>query len=146
MTTTIENMFALWMWPLGAMRLANDLAETTAATQRVIAARLPIIASAFYSPLTADHRELGRMIDEKVYAIGASGRSIETTGEAVQRASSNNARAFGQLASYRWIRSDRWLRLAEGNIAALAALVTLPGAMLAPFHEGVVSNDKRLAG
>ena len=46
MAKPMDDLMSLWMWPLSALRLAHDLAETGLATQQVITARMPKIAAA----------------------------------------------------------------------------------------------------
>ncbi len=131
---------------MDAMKLGNDLAETMTGAQRVVAARLPMMGMAITDPINADHRELGKMVTEKVAAFRTSGRSVESAGRAARAAATSNAKALGTLAGGGLLWPQDWLRLFETNVAAAAAIATLPAAALAPIHHGVVSNDKRLRG
>lgn len=144
MTTTTNPIAELWMWPLHAARLGSDWMETMLATQRVISARLPTIASAMQNPLAADHVELNRMVSEKVSAFGQSGRSVQTAGAVVRQAADANARALGRMAGGGMLWPAEWMALAEGNLAAMAAMAALPAAALAPVHSRVTANDRRL--
>lgn len=134
----------LWLWPVQAARLGSDWMETMAATQRVISARLPTIASAMQNPLAADRRELNLMVSEKVGAFGLSGDAINAAGAVVRRAADANARALGRMAGGGVLWPADWMRLAEGNLAAAVALAALPAATLAPVHKRVTANDRRL--
>jgi hypothetical protein len=144
MTAKPGDMAVLWTWPLEMWRFGTAMMETMTGAQRVISARLPVIAEAMRDPLSADHRELTRMVSEKVTAFGVSGRSAVAAGETVRRAATANAQAMGRLAGGGMLWFDDWMRLAQGNIAAAAALTTLPATALAPLHAGVKANDKRL--
>ena len=144
MSTMMGNAWAIWMWPLKAAQLGNDLLETASRAHSVISARLPMIEEAMRSPWTADHQELSRMVTEKVSAFGASGRATAHAGDLVRRASAGNVRALGRVASGGLMWPQDWLKLAEANLAACAAMATLPGAALAPIHRGVPANQKRL--
>lgn len=146
MATINNSAAALWLWPLQAMRLGSDWMETMAATGRVISARLPTIASAMQNPMAADHRELNLMVSEKVGAFGLSGDAINATGAVMRRAGDANARALGRMAGGGVLWPADWLKLAEGNLAAVAALAALPTAALAPVHKRVTANDRRLGG
>jgi hypothetical protein len=131
---------------MATAKVASDLAETMLGAQRVVSARLPMIGAAFTDPLNADHRELGRMVSEKVTAFQTSGRSIEKAGGATRDAAAANAKAWQSMAGGAMLWPNDWLRLFEINMTAWAAIATLPATTLAPIHAGVVANDKRLGG
>jgi hypothetical protein len=144
--TTTKDLFALWTWPLEAMKLGTDLAETMVGAQNVISARLPMMGTALTDPLHADHRELGRMVTEKVSAFRTSGKSVERAGGIARDAAAANAKAFRTVALGGLLRPNDWMRLFETNLAAVAALASLPATALTPIHQGVVANDRRLRG
>lgn len=146
MTNVTRSAMDLWLWPLQAARLGSDWMETMAATGRVISARLPTIASAMQNPLAADHGELNLMVSEKVGAFNLSGDAINAAGAVVRRAADANARALGRMAGGGVLWPMEWMKLAEGNLAAAAALAALPAATLAPVHKRVTANDRRLEG
>lgn len=146
MPSVTENAMTLWNWPLAAAQWNSDVMEMMFGAQRVVAARMPTIASAMQNPLTADHAELSRMVSEKVGAFTVSGESIGATGEAMQRAGSANIDALGKIAGGKPLWPSDWIRLAESNLAAAAALTRLPTKALAPLQNGVKANDKRLRG
>ena len=145
MPARVENAVALWFWPLRAARLGTDVAETMMGAQRVISARMPTISDAMRKPLAPDHAELGLMVSEKVEAFDRSGKSMVAAGGVICRAVVSNAKTLGGLAGGRMLWPNEWMRIAENNMAAAAALVTLPAAALAPIHREVVANDRRLS-
>ena len=144
MPSITDNAMTVWNWPLAAVRWNSDVMEMVMGAQRVVAARVPTILSAMQNPIAADHVELNRMVSEKVRAFDASGKSITAAGDAVHRAANANARALGRMAGVGVLWPQDWMRLAESNLAAIAAMTALPTATLAPLQSGVKANDKRL--
>ena len=144
MTRTTQSVADLWLWPLQAARLGGAWAETMLAAQRVVAARMPTIASAMQDPLRADHAELNLMVSEKVGAFQLSGQAVNTANAVVRRAADANARALGRMAGGGVLWPADWMMLAEGNWAAFSAMAALPAAALAPVHKRVTANDRRL--
>ena len=144
MPSTAENAMTLWTWPLATARWGGDMVEMMLGAQRVVAARVPTILSAMQNPLAADQVELKRMVSEKVGAFGEAGRSVSAAGDAVRRATDANASAFGRMAGGKPLWPGDWMRLAESNLAAMAALAALPTDTLAPLQSGVKANDTRL--
>ena len=144
--TITENLAALWSWPLEAIKLGTSLAETMAGAQNVIAARLPMMGTALADPVNADHRELERMVTEKISAFCTSGKSLGAAGRIAGNAAASNAHALRAFASGRLLWPNDWMRLFETNLAAAATLAALPATALAPIHQGVVANDRRLRG
>lgn len=139
-----SDWFGLWMAPWEAARTSVAIAETAMNAQQVIAARLPMIAEAFANPWTANHRELSRMVTEK---ISASHRSADSRSAArLRSAMGAQAAAFGRLAGGGWFGPADWMAMAERNLAIAAAAVAIPGEMLRPFHAGAAANAKRLGG
>lgn len=141
---TADSAFGLMLWPWQAARLGADWAETMMRSQRVIGARLPLIAEVARDPFDADHRELTRMGWEKAQALAESGEAALSAGRSVRRAAEANAAAIGGLAGGRALWPADWLRLIETNLAAAVAVSALPAAALAPVHRRVVANDRRL--
>ena len=142
--TTTANLMKLWSWPWEAAKAATHLMETAAATQSVLAERLPLLSEAVLSPLTADRRELSLMVSEKVDAFGRSQRSVTKTGEVLLKAGEDNARDLGRIAGGGLLGPADWMRMFERNVALGAALVALPMQALAPVHKGVTANARRL--
>jgi hypothetical protein len=139
-----ENMFALWTWPFQMATYATDLAETALSAQKVVAARMPMIAAAVQNPGGGGHGEMVRMVGEKMRAADLSRRSIERAHSTAQRAASSNARALGRIATGQFLWPSQWLQLVEANMAAAAAMVQLPSAALAPIRTRASSNVRRL--
>lgn len=144
--TVARNLLALWTWPLETMRLGAAMMETLVGAQSVIAARLPMVGAALFDPLNADHRELERMVTEKVSAFRISGKSVQKAGGVARDAATSNAKALHALAGGGLLWPTDWMRLFETNVAAAAALATLPTIALAPIHRDVIANEKRLRG
>jgi hypothetical protein len=144
MQTIFESSMALWLWPFEAAKLARAYWETAFGAQRVISARLPMIRTAFQDPLSADHRELSRMVVEKVDAFHMSGNAIAAVGKALKTTGSTNAQAYGRLTGGALLWPVEWLRLFESNLATIALLAALPGTALGPIHRRVTANDQRL--
>jgi hypothetical protein len=71
---------------------------------------------------------------------------MERAGGIARDAATANAKAFRTMASGGLLWPNDWMRLFETNLAAAAALATLPTNALAPIHQGVVANDRRLRG
>lgn len=138
------DLTRIWFWPWEAARLASHIIETAAATQSVLARRLPLLADAAINPLTADYRELSLMLPEKVDAFGRSQKSIGGVGATMRKTAEANARDFGRMVSGTWLQPNDWVRMFERNVALGSALVTLPMQALAPVHKGVTSNARRL--
>jgi hypothetical protein len=139
-----EDALTLWSWPLATARWSSDMVEMMMGAQRVVAARMPTILSAMQNPIAADRVELNRMVSEKVGAFNASGASVTAAGSAVHRAADANARALGRMAGGGILWPQDWMRLAESNLAAMAAMAALPTTTLAPIRSGVKANDRRL--
>lgn len=134
----------LLMAPFEFARLATAASETMTRSQQVVTARLPTIWDAWLNPWAADLPELGLMVSEKVGAAAKASR----TGSAARlnRALADQARAFGRIGGGRLPTPFDWWEMAARNATIAAAMVTLPGEMLAPFHSGVTANAKRLSG
>jgi hypothetical protein len=142
MPRATSDWFSLWTAPWEMARTGMAMAETAVHAQQVIATRLPMIAEAFASPLTADHRELGLMVSEKVAASERSANS--SSAKRLRSAANAQVAAFGRMATGQWLGPADWMAVAERNLAIAAAAVTLPGEMLRPFHSGVTANARRL--
>lgn len=142
MARATSDWFSLWTAPWEMARTGMAMAETAVHAQQVIAARMPMIAEAFVSPLTANHRELGRMVSEKVSASQTSVNS--RSAKRLRSATNAQAAAFSKLAGGQWFGPADWMAMAERNLAIAAAAVALPGEMFKPFHAGAAANAKRL--
>lgn len=144
MTSAIENGLAIWMWPLTAAQLTRDWFETMTSARSVIDARMPMISAAWTNPLTADYRELIRMVTEKTSAFGQSQKSIETAQSKVRHASEANARALGRVSGGGWLGLSEWTQILERNLEIAGTLAMLPTAALAPIHSKATANARRL--
>jgi hypothetical protein len=138
------SAFNLWSWPMDAMRLWSDTADTMLGAQRVISLRWPTVMTAMLDPLSADHREINRMVSEKVTAFQSSGRSIAEAGGTMKRAMNANTQAAQRLSRGDLLWFDDWIRLSEANVAAMTAAMAAPALALAPIKRRVASNDRRL--
>lgn len=138
------DMMKLWLWPLEAFQATARVMETSAASQSVIGARLPMISHAMSNPLSANHSELSRMVTEKVEAFGRSQRVLAVAGQEIRRAGHANAAAFGRLAGGIVLGPADWMSMFERNLSLAATLMTLPTKAMAPIHRGATANARRL--
>lgn len=144
MATAIDNGMALWMWPLTMAKLSSDWMETMTSAAHVVDTRMPMIAAAWLSPLTANHTELSRMVSEKTDAFGRSGRSITAAQGSIRRASKANARALGKLSGGQFLGFSEWTGIFERNLEIAATLLAMPTNALAPVHGRATANSRRL--
>jgi hypothetical protein len=144
MADRTSDWFSLWTAPLELARTAMALGETAVHSQSVIAARMPTLFAAFQNPWAADHRELALMVSEKVGAASRSARSASASAATLRRAMNGQAAALGRIGGGDLLTPIDWWGIAERNMTIAASLITLPGAMLKPFHAGVTANAKRL--
>ncbi|MBT2186780.1 hypothetical protein [Sphingobium nicotianae] len=125
--------------------------ETARAAGEVIAARTPIIETAMRSPLTGDHRELARMVPEKVEAFSRAGSAAVSAWWTAQSAWMDHLQHFHAAALRGGVPTPADLgRLGERNTTALLeaveATVQLASDTLAPIHTKATSNARRLRG
>lgn len=123
--------------------------ETWGASGEVITARTKIIDAAVRSPLTGDHRELGRMIPEKVDAFSQAGSATVAAWWKAQSAWMGHMQYLGGMA----MRgrpptaaeiADLGNRMATLTLESIEATAQLGSATLAPVHRKATSNAKRL--
>jgi hypothetical protein len=125
--------------------------ETASAANSVIAARMPMIEAAMRSPMTGDHRELARMVPEKVDAFSRAGSA---TVSAWWTAQSTWMDHFQHLhaAALRWRAptAAELGRLGERNTAAMLGAIEAAAGLAAdtlkPVHAKATSNARRLSG
>lgn len=137
--------------------------ESALAAGAVISHRVALGAQAMHDPLNTDHREFARMGVEKVAAFAASSQVVFDECQSIQReivkfAASQTAsymRAAWEVATAfspdkamaaqrRWAMES--LALANSHAVKLAALSAgLSGLALAPVHDVVTKNAKRLS-
>jgi len=124
--------------------------ETLHAAGHVIAARTAIINAAILSPFTADHRELSRMVPEKVEAFSRSGMATASAWRAAQSACFGHMQHLGIMA----LRGrspttaemvDLGERVSALTLGAAEATARLSASALAPLHSGVMANARRLS-
>ena len=134
----------LWLAPFQIAATVQAATETMQNTAAVLTKRLPMISEAFASPLTANHAELARLIPEKVAAFQGSGKVASKAVRQMRSVMTDQASALGKLTGQGWISPFECWQMVERNVAISVALAALPGAMLAPYHDGVSANAKRL--
>ena len=125
---------------LGFVRTSLDWSEMLIASGRVVDTRSRMINSAVQSPLTADHKELRKMVSEKVAAFGdAAGILVHAWAE-WQKAVTSRAQYFasGEASSSDEKGSD--FRLVD----AFSRLCEAPGEALMPLHRAATENARRL--
>jgi hypothetical protein len=139
-----RDLAALWFWPWHVAQAQLALVETAIATPAVIGARLPIIADAMRNPVAADTRELTRMVTEKTAALGQSSARLTATWRKIESTSRANALDLNKLSGGGFLWPADYLRMAERNLEAFAALATLPGEAIGPVHKRATANARRL--
>lgn len=139
-----KDIADFWLWPWKAVQANVALAETLMSVPPVIAARLPMIATAMRDPLKADTKELTQMVTEKAEAFGRSHQSISAAARKIRAASDANARDLGRLMGGSLFGPADMIRMTERSLSAWAAFATLPAQALAPVHKRVSSNARRL--
>lgn len=145
MTKAAANGWALWTLPWSMAKLTADWTETMLSARDVIDARVPKIAEAWINPIAADHRELSRMVTEKMDAFGQSHRAATKAHSSLVRASEANARALGRLSGGELLSFGEWFKIVERNFEIATALAVLPATALAPIHARVRANARRLS-
>lgn len=123
--------------------------ETVKAANDVVAARTPLIGAAARSPMTADHRELARMVPEKVEAFSRAGSATVSAWWTAQSAWMVQWQHFHAAALRGRAPTAAELgRLGERNMAALIeaieATAKLASDTLRPVHSRATSNARRL--
>jgi hypothetical protein len=124
--------------------------ETASAAHSVIAARMPIIEAAMRSPMTGDHRELARMVPEKVEAFSRVGSATVSTWWTAQSMWMDHLQHLHAAASRGRAPTAAELgRLGERNTAAvlevIEAAARLAADTLKPVHAKATSNARRLS-
>lgn len=123
--------------------------ETINASSQVVSTRSDMIGTAMRSPLDANHRELGRMVPEKVEAFSHSGAAIVTAWWGMQTAwliemqhlAGVSMRGRPLTAPELLDLSSRQMAYAVGSVETAARLGS--GAV-APIHRKATSNARRL--
>ncbi len=144
MASITEAMRATCRWPWQVMKLSTEALDAAMAANRVVSARLPILASALRYPYHADYGEICLMMTEKVQATFLAGHAFRAKSEEIQDAVTVNACILGGLTLATLPRSDQIAAIVKNNFVAAAALADLPGVIVAPFDDGLRTNDARL--
>lgn len=134
----------LWLSPFQMAATVHAATETMQNTASVLTKRLPMISEALASPLTANRAELARLVPEKLAAFQGSGKAASNAVHQMRSGMSDQASALGKLTAQEWLSPVEWWQVVERNVAIAVALAALPGAMLAPYQDGVSANAKRL--
>lgn len=125
------------------------MAETMGAANDVVAARTALIGSAMRSPLTGDHRELARMVPEKVEAFSSVGSAGVSAWWAAQSAWADEMQHLGAIAMRgRAPTPGEWTalasRMARVGLESVEAVARLGSASIAPVHRKATANARRL--
>ncbi|MEO5866001.1 MAG: hypothetical protein ABIS14_07715 [Sphingomonas sp.] len=145
--------FAYWTRVMSGWQTVSEtgtqLAETTEASQQVIAARANTIRDAVTSPLTADYAELSRMVPEKIAAFSIAGSAVVDAWFTMQAEHAAQAKRVGAM-----MLRGRPPTLSEVSVLAsqssmYALRVFEKGARggrdaLAPVRKAAGANAKRL--
>ncbi len=125
------------------------VAETMGAAGEVVHARTGLIDSAMRSPMTADHRELARMVPEKVEAFSRAGSAGVSAWWAAQSAWAAEMQHFGVMAMRGRPPTIGELteigdRMTALGVKSMEGAARLGASTVAPVHRKVVSNARRL--
>jgi hypothetical protein len=131
-------------WPLQVAGLQRNMAEAVISAQRVVTARLQIIATAMHNPLGADHAELWLMVSEKVRVLANSSQAVAHASGVIHRTAVSNAMTLNRVSGSDILLLTQWTRIADDNMSAAVVLLALPAAAFAPIHLAVTANDRRL--
>lgn len=138
-------MTAGWSMTQTGMRMV----ETMGAANEVMAARTTLIGSAMRIPLTGDHRELARMVPEKVDAFSRVGSATVAAWWAAQSAWVGEMQNLGTMAMRG--RPPTAVELAQlgermtaRGLESVEAAAQLGSTALAPVHRKATANARRL--
>lgn len=137
--------FSPWGMPLVSwMELAQRSTATWVASAEVIAQRSQQMASMGATPSAADRRELQRMVDEKVSAVGESAQAMGRQAVALMLASTTQWMNMAHAQTLAMLGSGRAPSAKAGMAAAMRASVAMADAGLKPFHRRATANASRL--
>lgn len=134
-------------WKLGASIWANSVTalETVLAANNVVRERGRTIDAAMRDPLTADVRELGTMMSEKIAAFGQAGSAVAQDLAAIGDDMLAQNRDLLRLLLHGWppdiVTANRIA--ARGSRLALRMSIA-GGRAMAPVHATATANDRRL--
>lgn len=138
-------MTAGWAMTETSMRMV----ETMGAANQVVTARSAMIGSAIRSPLTGDHRELGRMVPEKVDAFSRAGSATVAAWWTAQSVWAGEMQHLAAMAMRGRVPTSAELtalgdRMATVGLQSVEAAARLGSATLAPVHRKATANARRL--
>jgi hypothetical protein len=142
--------FDFWIqaWRGGAiyMETATKMAETLQASHSVIDTRTRMMRDASSNPLSADYRELNRMVPEKIAAFSKSGMAISGDIDAMyQLAAANMTQAANIMTSGRVPNPSEMAQMSSRSVAMMATGMNATGKALAPIHSTATGNARRLS-
>ena len=126
------------------------MVETMGAANEVVAARSAVIGSAIRSPLTGDHRELGRIVPEKVDAFSRVGSASVAAWWAAQSVWAGEMQHLGTMAMRGRAPTASELaafgdRMAKVGLEAVEAAARLGSTTVGPVHRKATANARRLS-
>lgn len=135
---------SLSAWKTGARAF-----ETSDAAGKVIAARVPMINMAIWSPLNGDYAELGRMVPEKVEAFSQGGSAAVSAWWKAQAMWMAHLQYLGVMAitarpPMLFELADWGTRTADLTVKSLEAAARMGAGSLGPVHSKATSNARRL--
>jgi hypothetical protein len=125
---------------LGLVRTGLDWSEMLIAAGNVVDKRSRMINSALRSPLTADYRELGKMVPEKVAAFGDAAEILVGAWAKWQKALTAQAQHLASGDALDCAKTGPDYRL----IDAITRVFEAPGEALLPLHRAATENARRL--
>jgi hypothetical protein len=131
---------------LAPWKLWIAIGETARASNNVISKRSAIINHAMRSPFTADTKELGRMVPEKLSAFALSGRSLVGDVVKIQElvmAQAKDVMRISLLAKPPTISDVERMSTRAITIASVMTHAAMHA--LGPVHAAATSNQRRLA-
>lgn len=125
------------------------VAETMGAANEVVKARSALIGSAVRSPMESDHRELARMVPEKVEAFSDAGAATVKAWWAAQSAWTTEMQHLGAMAARGRLPTMGELaelggRMTSFGLASVEGAARLGASSIAPVHRTATSNASRL--
>jgi len=151
MSPSTDTFTTLARANLACAEAAATAWQVTEASHLVIGRRLTLMARALGSPGDADHAELGLMVPEKVAAFSDSATAIGNEVLGAQRDAAAFLWDIGLAAISGWPLPARSLarvcaRSSEYGAQAVSRTLGSVGLALAPIHESVTANARRLSG
>jgi hypothetical protein len=142
----IEFWTQAWRGSAVMFDTAAKAAETLTASRFVIDQRSRIIEAAAHDPLSGNHRELNRMVPEKVIAFSKSHASAAADLESIRRltfANFSQATAIAMKGRAPVPAEASQMAARAMEIASLS--VNAAAKALAPIHRTATGNARRLS-